>query len=255
MITRINDFKAELIGKENMFFNIDCMELLKKMPDNSISLAIVDPPYGMNATNRRLDKTNRYVNLWGGTRENKIVMKGGSNGSLCKQKAYHPFDDSSPPNIEYFRELERVSEHRIIWGGNFLWEFLGKTSCMIVWDKGRRNMRQADCEIAWTDFPEQSRVFEWLWNGMLQQDMKNKEKRIHPTQKPVALYRWLIERFAKDGDVILDTHVGSASSLIACHQTGHKFIGAEIDAVYYEDAKERFEAETAQASLFDLIKT
>lgn len=96
-------------------------------------------------------------------------------------------------------------------------DHLGAASCIIVWDKKRRGMDQADCEIAWTNLPGQSRIFEYKWNGMLQENMKAKEKRIHPTQKPVMLYSWLLGRFAKPGDKILDTHVGSASSLIACH--------------------------------------
>lgn len=118
-------------------------------------------------------------------------------------------------------------------------DYLGKASCMIVWDKGRRGLSQADCEIAWTDLPGQSRVFNWRWNGMLQQDMKHKEKRIHPTQKPVALYAWLLENYAKPGMRILDTHVGSASSLIACRRAGMEYWGFEIDEVFYRDAMER----------------
>lgn len=117
----------------------------------------------------------------------------------------------------------RVSKHQIIWGGNFFLEYLGNASRMIVWDKKRRGMDQADCEIAWTSLPGQNRIFEYRWNGMLQGDMKNKENRIHPTQKPVALYQWILEQFAKSGDKILDTHVGSASSLIACHRAGLKY--------------------------------
>ena len=125
-------------------------------------------------------------------------------------------------------------------------DYLGKCSCMIVWDKGRRNMDQADCEIAWTSLPGQSRIFNFKWNGMLQEDMKHKEKRVHPCQKPVALYEWILQKFAKDGYKILDTHVGSGSSLIACHKTGFEYTGYEIDPEYYRIAKERIEQETAQ---------
>lgn len=117
---------------------------------------------------------------------------------------------------------------------------------MIVWDKGRRNMDQADCEIAWTSLRGQSRIFEFKWNGMLQGDMKNKEYRIHPTQKPVELYKWVIGRFAKEGDKILDTHAGSGSCLIAAYETGHDWLGFELDKYYYEKATERIEARTAQ---------
>ena len=173
--------------------------------------------------------------------------------SPCESKFYHAFDDSSAPKAEYFQELKRVSKNQIIWGGNFFLDNLGKASCIIVWDKGRRGMDQADCEIAWTSLPGQSRVFNFKWNGMLQEDMKNKEHRIHPTQKPVQLYKWLLERFSKPGDVILDTHVGSASSLIACHKTKHKYVGFELSKTYFEMASKRIEQETAQMDIFDFI--
>lgn len=130
-------------------------------------------------------------------------------------------------------------------------DHLGAASCVIVWDKGRRNMDQADCEIAWTNLPGQSRIFTWKWNGMIQQDMKHKEQRIHPTQKPVALYTWLLQKYAKPGDKILDTHVGSASSLIACHRAGLEYWGFEIDKTYYDMARERLDRETAQISMFE----
>lgn len=132
-------------------------------------------------------------------------------------------------------------------------DYLGAASCMIVWDKKRRNMDQADCEIAWTNLPGQSRIFEFKWNGMLQEDMKHKEKRIHPTQKPVALYAWILGKFAKEGYKILDTHVGSGSSLIACCRAGLQYWGFEIDEMYYADAKARIERETAQVGMFEDI--
>ena len=173
--------------------------------------------------------------------------------SVYESKFYHPFDDSSPPDEEYFRELIRVSKNQIIWGGNFFLDYLGRASCMVVWDKDRRGLSQADCEIAWTSLKGQSRVFKFRWNGMLQEDMKHKEKRVHPAQNPVKLYEWLLERFSKPGDIILDTHVGSASSLIACHHTGHKYVGFEKDKVYYDIAMKRMEEELAQATVFDFI--
>lgn len=162
---------------------------------------------------------------------------------------YPVFDDSSPPDADYFRELRRVAKRQIIWGGNFF-DGLGRASCWIVWDKKRRGMDQADCELAWTNLPGQSRVFEFRWNGMLQGDMANKEKRIHPTQKPVALYRWIFQRFAKPGDKILDTHLGSGSSRIAAWDAGLDFWGYEILPVFYELQEKRFEAHSAQVNLF-----
>ena len=130
---------------------------------------------------------------------------------------------------------------------------LGAASCMIVWDKKRRGLDQADCEIAWTNMPGQSRIFEYKWNGMLQENMKDKEDRIHPTQKPVMLYSWLLSKYAKPGMKILDTHVGSASSLIACHRAGLEYWGFEIDPVYYKAAKERLDRETAQVNITELL--
>ena len=131
---------------------------------------------------------------------------------------------------------------------------LGAASCIIVWDKKRRGMDQADCEIAWTNLPGQSRIFEYKWNGMLQENMKDKEERIHPTQKPVMLYSWLLSKYAKPGMKILDTHVGSASSLIACHRAGLEYWGFEIDPIYYKAAKERLERETAQVNIMDILQ-
>lgn len=131
---------------------------------------------------------------------------------------------------------------------------LADSQCWLVWDKEKpEGLSFADCELAWTSFNLAARMFRFAWNGMIQGDMKNKEVKIHPTQKPVALYEWILTRFAKDGDIILDTHVGSASSLIACRNTNHKYVGFEIDAEYYRQAKERLDRETAQMNIFDFI--
>lgn len=120
-----------------------------------------------------------------------------------------------------------------------------------MWDKDNGENDFADCELAWTSFDSAVRRLKYRWAGMLQENMKSKEFRIHPTQKPVALYEWLLSRYAKDGDVILDTHVGSASSLIACYNTNHKFVGFELDEHYYKLSKERLDREMAQLRLFD----
>lgn len=168
-------------------------------------------------------------------------------------KFYHAFDDTAPPDKGYFDELMRVSKRQIIWGGNFFLDYLGAASCMIVWDKKRRGLDQADCEIAWTNLPGQNRIYEFRWNGMLQGNMKEKEERIHPTQKPVSLYAWLLAQYAKAGDKILDTHVGSASSLIACHRAGLQYWGFEKDEIFWRKATERLERERAQANMFELL--
>lgn len=160
------------------------------------------------------------------------------------------FDDSAAPNAEAFTALLRVSKKIVIWGGNFFLDHLGKASCMIVWDKGRRGLTQADCEIAWTNLKGQSRIFDYKWNGMLQQDMKNKEYRIHATQKPVALYKWILKNYAQEGDKILDPYLGSGSSRIAAYDLGFDFTGYEINATIFREQEERFAKHTAQTSLF-----
>ena len=137
-------------------------------------------------------------------------------------------------------------KNKLYGGGNYFLEYLNATEGMIVWDKKRRGLNFADCEIAWTNIQQPCRIFEFMWNGMLQQDMKNKEERIHPTQKPVALYKWILTNYAKEGDKILDTHVGSASSLIACYDMGFDYVGFEIDEEYYRQATKRLEEEKAQ---------
>ena len=216
------------------FYNMDCMEGMKQFPDKYFDLAIVDPPYGIGENG---DKNH-------------------TRGKLAKAKNYKAFsgNDIEPPDKEYFDELFRVSKNQIIFGANhFIHLIPYDSSCWIVWDKDNGDNDFADCELAWTSFDSAVRRLKYRLAGMLQENMKNKEYRIHPTQKPVDLYLWLISRYAKDGDIILDTHVGSASSLIACHKTQHKFVGFELDKDYYEKAKARLEAEQSQMSIFDLM--
>ena len=154
--------------------------------------------------------------------------------------------DDNRPSSQYFLELKRVSRNQIIWGGNYFTTY--PSSCWIVWDKDN-SADFADCELAWTSFPTAVRKFKFRWNGMLQQDMKNKEERIHPTQKPVALYKWLLKNYAKEGDKILDTHGGSMSSAIACHQMGFDLTLCELDKDYYDAGVKRFREQTMQQSL------
>lgn len=228
----------------NEAYNMDCMGAMKQMPDKYFDLAVVDPPYGIGVM-RPAKKQNRSKN-----KNVKVSVGGGSRSTL---KSYHPFDDTKLPDAEYFSELKRVSKNQIIWGGNYFLDLLPEeraTQCIIVWDKCRRGMAFADCELAWTSFQQPSRIFTFKWNGMLQGDMKHKEERIHPTQKPVALYRWIYEHYAKSGDKILDTHLGSQSSRIAAYERNLDFIGFEIDKEYYRLGCERFEKSIAQQNLF-----
>lgn len=213
------------------FYNMDCMDGMKEFPDNYFDLAIVDPPYGINIGNSSSKKSVKNITIGGGITEAKV---------------YKAFDDSAIPDKAYFQELQRVCKKRIVWGCNYFIKHLDNTECLIVWDKAKRGLKFADCEVAWSDIKEPCRIFEYQWNGMLQEDMKNKEERIHPTQKPVRLYTWLLSKFAKAGDKILDTHVGSASSLIACEQLGFEYVGFEIDKTYYDLALKRLEDERRQ---------
>ena len=229
---------------------MDCMDGMKQFPDGFFDLAVVDPPYGINVAHHDGGKVvGGGVRPFGGKHS-----LWGKHESESAPKFYHTFADDRPPDEGYFDELKRVSRFQIIWGGNFMLDYLGRASCMIVWDKGRRGLDQADCEIAWTNLPGQSRIFNYVWNGMLQQNMKNKEERFHPTQKPVDLYSWILERYAKPGYKILDTHAGSAGSLVACRKAGLDGWGFEIDPVYYEKAMERLQAARDQVMMIDLIQ-
>ena len=184
------------------------MDGLKQFPDNFFDLAIVDPPYGigcMSMTYVRDGKGRRFGYAAADRRDYRKQV-----------------DWDIKPGRDYFDELFRVAKRKIIWGGNYFADMLPPSKSFVVWDKRCADaMRNefSDCEYAWADYGV-ARVFRYVWNGMIQGDMKNKEDRFHPTQKPVALYRWLLNNYAKPGDKILDTHVGSGSSLVACHEMG-----------------------------------
>jgi len=211
--------------------NIDCMEYMKGCEDNSFDLAIVDPPYGIGESG----STNA------------------SRGKLAVAKDYKPFagNDKNPPNKEYFIELQRVSKNQIIWGANhFMQNIQLGSPCWIVWDKLTGKSDFADCELAYSSFKTAVRKFTFQWSGMLQGNMKKKEFRIHPTQKPVTLYNWLLKNYSEPGQRILDTHLGSGSSAIAAHYYGVDFVGCELDEDYYKAAQLRFDAETKQQAMF-----
>jgi site-specific DNA-methyltransferase (adenine-specific) len=210
--------------------NCDCMEMMAEFPDKYFELAIVDPPYGIGES--------------GGTNK--------SRGALAVSKDYKPFagNDLESPNEDYWKELFRVSKNQIIWGANhFISKIPFDSSCWIIWDKENGETDFADSELAWTSFKTAVRNFRFRWQGMLQGDMKNKENRIHPTQKPVALYKWLLHNYAQKGDKILDTHLGSGSIAIACHYMGFDLTGSELDPDYFRAMQERIKQETAQLTL------
>ena len=196
---------------------------MKQFPDKHFELAVVDPPYGIGEDG----------------------SKNHTRGKKAKSKDYKGFigKDFEPPSIEYFTELLRVSKNQIVWGANhFITRILIDSSCWLIWDKENGETDFADCELAWSSFKTAARKFKYKWQGMLQQDMKNKELRIHPTQKPVALYKWILSNYAKQGDKILDTHLGSQSSRIAAYEMGFDFYGCELDPEYFEQGNKRFEA-------------
>lgn len=209
----------------------DCIEVMSRYPDNYFDIAIVDPPYGINADQRRGDT--------------------GRNGHI-KQKDYHVGNwDAGIPESKYFEELRRVSKEQIIWGGNYFLDYLGATSCFLVWDKDNGDNLYADCELAWCSFSTAVRKVKFKWHGFLQGDMSNKENRIHPTQKPMKLYRWIYDTYCQKDWRVLDTHLGSGSNAIAAHYFGIKeFVGVEIDSVYYEQSVARFKNETIQKALW-----
>lgn len=207
--------------------NIDCMEYMAEQPDGAFDLAIADPPYGIGVKGQ----------------------SGAANSdrwSAPVDKNYHsPEWDKNPPDKEYFIELKRVSKHQIIWGANYF-RFVWPSRGIISWDK-KTSGNYSGFELAATTFEKPAAVFEWLWNGFKKQQP---EERIHPTQKPVKLYEWLLTNYANPGQRILDTHLGSGSSAIAAHYFGCDFVGTEIDPDYYQAAMERFNRETAQLTMF-----
>lgn len=203
------------------------MELLRSLPDKTIDLAIIDPPYGIGESG----------------------SKNKTRGKKAKATNYKPFygKDAESPDKAFFDELFRVSKNQIIFGANhFISKIPYDSSCWIVLDKVNGENDFADCELAWTSFKTAVRKFSFRWQGMLQGNMKQKENRIHPTQKPVALYEWILTHYANKGDLILDTHCGSASSLIACYRLGFDYIGCELDEYYYKLSLKRLEDEKAQ---------
>jgi len=201
---------------------------MREMPDKAFDLAIVDPPYGdecdlANQSDSRWSVANGFSELWIKNKQSKWNVR---------------------PPAEYFEELKRVSKNQIIWGGNYF--DLGQTPCYLIWDKGQRDFSFADAELAWTSFETSVRIFTYPRSRL------QTETRIHATQKPVALYKWLLTNYAKQGDKILDTHLGSGSSRIAAYDLGFDFTGYELDKDYFNAQEERFARHIAQPQLFEI---
>lgn len=217
----------ETLGKITLY-NADCMEIMKTFSDNQFDLAIVDPPYFDGP-----QKQDYYT----GTKQR------------AKTKRYKKLDNSwQIPLEDYFVELKRVSKNQIIWGINYFNVMM--PGGRIVWVKGVENSPFSMCDIAYQSFYNRIDLFSYLWSGFWQHDMKNKEERIHPTQKPIALYKWILKNYAKEGQTILDTHLGSGSSAIAAHDGEFEFTGIELDEEYYKLAKERIIMHQRQLNLF-----
>jgi len=200
----------------------DCMDYMRSLPDNAFELAIVDPPYGLGA---------------------KLTRGGGSHLKFKNHAEIEKWDVAPPP--EYFSELFRVSKNQIIWGGNYF--DLPPCRGFVIWDKQQSVPNFSACEFAWNSIDTVSKIFRYRQAGCFG------EKKIHPTQKPVLLYAFLIDAFAVPGDRILDTHLGSGSSAIAAHYSGHDFVGIELDEDYFNAASNRFEENTRQVDIFSEV--
>ena len=224
----------------NVAYNRDCMEAMREYPDKFFDLAVVDPPYGiglmsMTYTNEGAERCYGY--------------------SAARRRNYKQQKEwDIKPGPDYFTELFRISNAQIIWGGNYFTDMLPPSKGFICWDKRCvANMKNdfSDCEMAWiSPGLGVARMFRFVWNGMLQGNMSKKEERFHPTQKPVALYQWIFQNYAKPGFKILDTHLGSGSSRIAAYDAGLDIVGFEINKEYFDLQEERFKRHTAQTNLF-----
>jgi len=214
--------------------NEDNMELMARYPDGYFDLAIVDPPYGI-----------------GFDGHDQIIGKKGNDKGFSSKKLYNIKEwDKDRPTVEYFAELKRVSKNQIIWGGNYFADLLQPTKGWIYWDKkpNGENLTFSDGELAWTSFNKPLKAFSYGWIGFGM--LNSGERKIHPTQKPVRLYEWLLMNYAKQGDKILDTHLGSGSIAIACHNLGFDLTACELDKDYFEAAMKRLKQHQAQQTLF-----
>ena len=214
----------------NRIIHADCMDIMKDIPDKFFELAITDPPYGININT---DKAS-------------VIPNKSVNPNFGKKEW-----DKSIPDKDYFNELIRISKNQIIWGGNHFLDYLGYCKAPIVWDKLNGGSMYADGEMAWTskDLPKNLRIWKHQWCGAFK-DSERKKINIHPTQKPVALYRWLLQNYAKTGDKIIDTHSGSGSLACACHLEKFDFLAIEKDEDYYKSSVERLDTLRSQGRLF-----
>lgn len=249
-VIEVSNHLLDLDNLQSTYINCDCMEGMTAFPDKYFDIAIVDPPYGRKEHGGR--------NRAGWAKQKNGTRLYVSGGNQYENRGW----DNKPAGKEYFDELMRVSKNQIIWGCNYFdYPLVGGR---IIWDKCNDGSDQSGGEIAYNSLNKRVDIFRYMWRGMFQGksitegtiqqgNKKLNEKRISPTQKPVILYRWLVQQYVQPGWKILDTHTGSASSLIAYHEAGNPFVAFEIDDYMYNLSKERFERETAQMSLSEYL--
>lgn len=206
----------------------DCLEVMKGIPDKSIDLVLTDPPYGIDVGKKVYGK-GKYDKIWG--------------NSLAKKKDYGIVSWDIKINKEWFSEIIRISKNQIVFGGNYFCHWLPISGHWIFWDKLTGENDFGDGELAWTSFYKPIKKFTFMWNGMLQGNMANKEKREHPTQKPLPLMQWLLNNYSIETDIILDPFLGSGTTAVACKNLGRRFIGIEISPEYCKIAEDRLRQE------------
>ena len=233
----------------NTIYNCDCRALMDEITrggvrlldgkvTNKVDFVLTDVPYGIGED---------------GAKNHSRGVNPNSKSSHAKAQAtqFTPKNwDKERITKDYFDKMFEVSNNQIIFGGNYYTDYLYPSSCWIVWDKNNYGTDFADCELAWTSFKSAVRKVKWTWNGMLQENMANKEKRIHPTQKPVGMIEWIIQKYTKEGDLILDPFSGSGSIAIACRKNNRNYIACELDKEYYDLSIQRMEEYFAQQCLF-----
>ena len=203
----------------NKVLHGDCLELMKQIPDGSVDLVLTDPPYGHGK---------------------QVISNNKSRGKLAIAKDYGNGEwNCKTPTFQHFKEMRRISKNQIIFGGNYFIEHLHNSSCWLVWDKNNGNNDFADCELAWTSFNSAVRKIKYTWNGMLQGNMKEKEQRVHPTQKPVPLIAWILRNYSEQNQIILDPFMGSGTTCVAAKALDRRFIGIEKEQKYVDIANRR----------------
>jgi site-specific DNA-methyltransferase (adenine-specific) len=225
--------KQEFLNGQIVLFNCDCIDVMRNLKDKEIDLVLTDPPYGLNY--------DRKVHKQSGKQYGK---------SKAKKTKFNSKNWDILPQKKIFDEILRVSKNQIIFGAEHFCLMLPKSRGWIVWDKNTGQNNFSDCELAWTSFNKPIRKFTYTWNGMIQQNMADKEIRIHPTQKPTGLMNWCLLNNSKENDLIFDGFLGSGTTAISCIRTKRRLIGCELDNEYFDKMCKRIEEELRQGVLF-----